>query len=219
MHQRVTWILAAFLLLVMVFAQVRTVQADDDQAILQKAWVAFNVGHYKETLALLQPLAVNGNAVAQILVGRCYESGLGIAQDLETAAKWYTLAAEQNNDQAQVLLAYCYEHGLGVVKDEQKTLQLIQQAAEKGNAEAQFNLALYASRGLYGVPKDFAQSFVWAKKSADQGYAQAERFVGACYEYGVGTEANSQEAEKWYAKAKAKGLDKEGILKIVHDFK
>ncbi|MBO4336285.1 MAG: sel1 repeat family protein [Desulfovibrio sp.] len=208
-----------FLLFSLVFGLAGSALAEDDEAILKKAWLAYNVGHYQETLTLLQPLALNGNAVAQILVGRCYESGLGLAQDLETAAKWYTLAAEQKNSQAQVLLAYCYEHGLGVPKDEGKTHELMLQAAEGGNAEAQFNLALYASKGLYGEQKDPKQSFVWAKKAADQGYAQAERWVGACYEYGVGTTANAQEAEIWYAKARAKGLDKEGILKMVHEFK
>ncbi|MBO4335151.1 MAG: sel1 repeat family protein [Desulfovibrio sp.] len=207
------------LLFAAVFGFADCALAENDEVILKKAWVAYNVGHYQETLTLLQPLAVNGNAVAQILVGRCYENGLGVTQDLETAAKWYTLAAEQKNGQAQVLLAYCYEHGLGVPKDQAKTHELMQQAAEGGNAEAQFNMALYASKGLYGEKKDPKQSFAWAKKAADQGYAQAERWVGACYEYGVGTTANAQEAEVWYAKARAKGLDKEGILKMVHEFK
>ncbi|MBO4369113.1 MAG: sel1 repeat family protein, partial [Desulfovibrio sp.] len=88
-----------------------------DQATLQKGWEAYNIGHYKETLALLQPLAVNGNATAQVLVGRCFESGLGVEQDLETAVKWYSLAAEQGDPQGLLCLAYCYENGIGVEKD------------------------------------------------------------------------------------------------------
>ncbi|MBQ7585401.1 MAG: sel1 repeat family protein [Desulfovibrionaceae bacterium] len=192
-------------------------QAETSDAILKKAWEAYNIGHYKETLNLLQPLASDGNAVAQILVGRCYENGLGVAQDLPTAAKWYQLAAEQNNDQAQVFLGYCYEIGMGVAKDPAKTVELMTKAAKAGNAEAQFNLALYASKGLYGVKKDHKESFAFALKSAKQGYAQAERFVGACYEFGVGVEANADLAKEWYAKARAKGLEPEGnIFKTVH---
>ncbi|MBO4369166.1 MAG: sel1 repeat family protein, partial [Desulfovibrio sp.] len=91
-------------------------------------------------------------------------------------------------------------------------------AAEAGVAEAQFNLALYASKGQYGVSKNHEDSFSWAKKAADQGYAQAERFVGACYEYGVGVKQDAESAQLWYAKAKAKGLEKEGnVFKTVHD--
>ncbi|MCR4667528.1 MAG: sel1 repeat family protein [Desulfovibrio sp.] len=189
-----------------------------DQDTLEKGWQAYNIGHYKETVALLQPLAVNGNATAQVLIGRCYESGLGVEQNLETAAKWYSIAAEQGDPQGILCLAYCYENGVGVNRDEGKTLELMKNAAEKGVPEAQFNLALYASKGRYGVPKNYEESFTWAKRAADQGYAQAERYVGACYEYGVGVEMNVAEAAKWYAKAKAKGLEKEGnVFKTVHD--
>ena len=191
--------------------------ADGQDVRLSKAWEAYNIGHYKETIELLGPLAVDGNPTAQTLLGRCYESGLGVAQDLEKAVEWYRLAAEQNDAQGQILLAYCYEQGLGVAKDTDKTRELMLKAAESGHPEAQFNCALYASKGLYGVAKDPVQSFTYAKRAADQGYAQAERYVGACYEYGVGTEMNQELAETWYAKAKAKGLEKEGnIFKTVH---
>ncbi len=184
----------------------------DDTETLQKAWTAYNVGRYKETLTLLQPLAANGNPTAQVLVGRCYENGLGTAQDLETAAKWYTLAAEQKDLQGMVQLAYCYENGLGVPKDTAKTVELMKKAGEANSAEAQFNVAMYYNKGQYGLPKDFKESFSWAKRSADQGYAQAERFVGACYENGIGVSADKALAKEWYDKAQAKGLGREGTI-------
>ena len=191
--------------------------AAEPQEILQKAWVAYNVGHYKETITLVQPLAEAGNATAQILLGRCYESGLGVSQDLEAAVKWYRAAAEQKDSQGQVLLAYCYEIGIGVPKDPEKTVALMTAAAEAGNAEAQFNIALYYSKGLYGTKRDFKQSFAWAEKSAKQGYGQAERYLGACYEYGAGVEQNAALAKEWYTKARAKGLEPEGnVFKTVH---
>lgn len=63
--------------------------------ILQEAWTAYNIGEYKKTLRLVQPLAGDGNPRAQVLLGRCYENGLGVPQDLAVAAQWYQLAAEQ----------------------------------------------------------------------------------------------------------------------------
>ena len=193
--------------------------ADDVEKTLADAWTAYNIGKYKETLNLAQPLALDGNPRAQIIIGKCYENGLGVPQDMTTAAKWYQLAAEQNNSEAQVLLAYQYELGIGLPRDEAALTSLMRRAADAGNAEAQFNLALYYSQGRYGFPKDQAESFRWAKASADQGFAQAQRYVGVCYEEGVGVSKNLDEAELWYAKAAAQGLKKEeGVFTRVREY-
>jgi len=180
--------------------------------ILSDAWTAYNIGDYKKTISLIQPLAGDGNPRAQIMLGRCYENGLGVAQDMAVAAQWFQLAAEQNDPEAQVLLAYCYEIGAGVPKDPQQVMNLMTRAAESGNAEAQFNLALKYSQGINGEPKNEAESFRWASLAANQGYAQAERFLGACYQYGFGVNANMELANQWYARAAAQGLNREGAV-------
>ncbi|WP_165067188.1 tetratricopeptide repeat protein [Desulfovibrio sp. ZJ200] len=182
------------------------------EQILQEAWTAYHIGEYKKTLRLIEPLAVDGNPRAQVMLGQCYENGLGVRQDLAVAAQWYQLAAEQNDSQAQVLLAYCYEVGAGVPQDPRAVVTLMTRAANAGNAEAQFNLALYYSKGLHQTAKDPKESFRWARLAADQGYAQAERFVGACYEHGFGIPENQAEAALWYNKAAAQGLSREGRI-------
>lgn len=210
-------ILAAAVSIVPVMAW--TAPASTSEQILSEAWTAYNIGQYKKTISLIQNLAGDGNARAQVLLGRCYENGLGVKQDLAVAAQWYQLAAEQNDSEAQVLLAYCYEVGAGVPRDPRAVVDLMTRAARAGNAEAQFNLALYYSRGLYQTAKDQKESFRWARLSADQGYAQAERFVGACYEYGIGVPANQAEAALWYNKAAAQGLAREGnVFNRVRDY-
>lgn len=186
--------------------------ADQTAQILNEAWTAYNIGNYKKTIALVQPLAGDGNPRAQVMLGRCYENGLGVSQDMAVAAQWFQLAAEQNNAEAQVLLAYCYEIGAGVPKDPQQVMNLMSRAAQSGNAEAQFNLALNYSQGINGAPKNEMESFNWASKAAKQGYAQAERFLGACYQYGFGCNANMGLANEWYAKAQAQGLSRDGAI-------
>jgi len=42
-------------------------------------------------------------------------------------------------------------------------------------------------------------------KASEQGHAPAWRYLGQCYEQGLGVEKNLDEAKKWYAKAKEKG--------------
>ena len=179
---------------------------------LDEAWTAYNIGQYNKVVQMVQPLASDGNPRAQVLLARCYENGLGVPQDMETAAKWFHLAADQNYAEGQVQLAYLYELGAGVPKNEAAVADLMSRAANAGSAEAQFNLALYFSQGRYGFAKDQDQAFVWAKRSADQGFAQAQRYVGACYEYGVGVPVNPSEAAAWYSKAAAQGLEKEGNI-------
>lgn len=192
---------------------------DQVEQKLNEAWVAYNIGQYKKVLQLVQPLASDGNARAQIILGRCYENGLGVPQDMETAAKWFRLAAEQNNSEAQVLLAYQYELGQGVPKDDAAVVRLMTSAANAGNAEALFNLALYHGQGKYGFAKNPAESFRLAKMAADQGNAQAQRYVGACYEYGVGVPENATEAQVWYGKAKVQGLEIEGnVFNFVREY-
>ncbi len=191
------------------------VDAESSEAankILTEAWTAYNIGKYDETLRLIKPLASNGNPRAQVMLGRCYENGLGVTQDMAVAAQWFQLAAEQNDPEAQLLLAYCYEVGAGVPKDPQQVMNLMTRAAESGNPEAQFNLALNYSQGLYGAPKDEQKSFHWASLSAKQGYGQAERFLGACYEFGFGVNADQALSQEWYAKAAKKGFSREGSI-------
>ncbi|WP_298992841.1 tetratricopeptide repeat protein [uncultured Desulfovibrio sp.] len=197
------------------YGMISTVQASpakNTEQTLDEAWTAYNIGQYNKVVKMVQPLASDGNPRAQVLLGRCYENGLGVPQDMETAAKWFRLAAEQNYAEAQVQLGYLYELGAGVPKNDTAVVDLMSRAANAGNAEAQFNLALYHSQGRYGFAKDPDQAFVWAKRSADQGFAQAQRYVGACYEFGVGVPVNPSEAAAWYSKAAAQGLEKEGNI-------
>ena len=186
---------------------------------LDEAWTAYNIGQYNKVVQMVQPLASEGNPRAQVLLARCYENGLGVAQDMDTAAKWFRIAADQNYAEAQVQLAYLYELGAGVPKNDTAVADLMGRAATAGNAEAQFNVALYFSQGRYGFAKNPEESFRLAKMAADQGNAQAQRYVGACYEYGVGVAENPAEAQMWYGKAKAQGLEIEGnVFNFVREY-
>ncbi|OKQ00421.1 hypothetical protein BLA59_09310, partial [Haemophilus influenzae] len=49
---------------------------------------------FKAMLAILQPLAEQGDAIAQFLLGGMYEEGRGVKQDDFDAVKWYRKAAE-----------------------------------------------------------------------------------------------------------------------------
>lgn len=145
-----------------------SVRAATPEETLNRAWKAFNIGQYATTLRLVQPLASEGNPRAQVMLGRCYESGLGVEQNMETAAQWYALAAEQNDGEAQLLLAYAYQSGIGVPQDGALALQWMRRAADGGLPEAAYALSQYYARGRF-VEKDQQAAFDWALKAAEGG--------------------------------------------------
>ena len=65
---------------------------------------AYNRGDYTTALKELRPLAEQGHAGSQYLLGYMYYKGRGVGQDGEEAVKWVREAAEQDYDQAQHIL-------------------------------------------------------------------------------------------------------------------
>jgi len=78
--------------------------------------------------------------------------------------------------------------------------------AEQGDPVAQFDLGTLYRAG-YGqvVPQNDAEAMKWFRKSAEQGLAKAQFFVGFMYDNGMGVPKNDAEAVKWYRKAAEQG--------------
>ena len=55
---------------------------------------AHHKGNYAHALELLRPIAEEGNAIAQGLLGHMYLREEGVTQDYQQAVKWYRLAAK-----------------------------------------------------------------------------------------------------------------------------
>ena len=75
--------------------------------------------------------------------------------------------------------------------------------AQAGDAKAQFDLASLYYSGK-DVAKDPKQGLLWLRKSADQGYAWAEKALGVMYRVGgpeTGVPKNPHEASVWFRKA------------------
>ncbi|MRW87172.1 TonB family protein [Pseudoduganella sp. FT26W] len=81
----------------------------------------------KEGIGFLQKAAAQQDRVAQVVLGQCYETGLGVSQDYAQAATLYQRAALAHNRMAELALARLYEQGLGVPQDKDKAQLLLQQ--------------------------------------------------------------------------------------------
>ena len=65
-----------------------------------EALESYNLGDYAGALKEFRPMAEEGNAAAQLLLGFMYERGQGVDQDYVQAHFWFNLAARQGEEQA-----------------------------------------------------------------------------------------------------------------------
>jgi clan AA aspartic protease (TIGR02281 family) len=113
-----------------------------------------------EQYRVWQPLAEQGNADAQLILGEMYYYGRGVGVDYALAANWYRKAAEQDNAAAAYSLGYLYEMGHGVARDYGQAFALYSKAAGQGYAQAQFRLAELYANG-HGTNVDRVQAYAW----------------------------------------------------------
>ena len=116
-------------------------------ADLLTGFKAYESGDYATALREWEPLAEQGHAGAQSLLGLMYRKGQGVAQDDKAAVKWYRLAAKQGFAGAQYNLGLMYAHGEGVPQDYKAAVKLFRLAAEQGDAQAQYNLGVMYDEG------------------------------------------------------------------------
>jgi uncharacterized protein len=126
-------------------------------------------GDYATALQELRPLAEQGHAVAQALVGAAYSEGLGVAKNDKEAVKWYRLAAEQGLAFAQSNLGIIYASGTGVLQNYVEAVKWFRKAAEQGDAKAQFKLGVFYALGSGGLPTDIELSYMWLNIAAANG--------------------------------------------------
>lgn len=115
------------------------------------------------------------------------------------AARWYKKAAKQDYARAQANLAECYFNGYGVNNNLTLAKKWCEKAAQRNDAKAQCYMGEKFSQTR-------AERYAWYRKAADQGYADAENWVGRYFEEGWGgVKKNQAEAVKWFRKAAEQG--------------
>ena len=139
------------------------------------AWADFKAGEkahhrgdYATALREWQPLAKQGQAVAQYNLGLLYANGQGVPKDDAQARQWYEKSANQEHADAQVNLGSLYDYGRGGPQDFKMAVRWYSRSANQGNELAQRRLGLLYERGD-GVPKDYVQAYMWYKLGAANG--------------------------------------------------
>ena len=191
-------------------------EAPDADAVLRSrfserpsdaAYGAFQRGYYITALNLATPLALEGDAAAQTLIGEIYSRGLGVRRDLPTAIEWYEKAAEQKVPEALFQLAMILLDGGAEFGDKKRAETLMQAAAEAGHSLAQFNVA-QALIDRDATPQGQARAVAWYEKAALAGLADAQYAMAEVHLAGIGGRAvDPAEARRWLALAAAQNHD------------
>jgi len=163
---------------------------------------AYHTGDYAAAVGAFVPLAQQGDARAQFLLGAVYAQGQGVPQDYAVAAQWFRRAAEQGHVAAQFNLGVRYHEGRGVPRDPGEAAVWFQRAAQQGFARAQYNLGVLYLHGD-GVPRDASQAAQWLRRAAAQGDPKAQYNLGLLYEAGTGVPRDVEEAYVWFTLAMA----------------
>ena len=79
------------------------------QLKLETAFAQIQKGNYQAAFPTIRQFAENGDVDCQYQLGFMYQTGAGLKQDNDLAAKWYTKAAEQGDVDCQVILAEWYD--------------------------------------------------------------------------------------------------------------
>jgi hypothetical protein len=169
----------------------------------EEGFAADERGDYAEAVRLWRPLAEQGDAFLQSMLGAMYGEGKGVPQDDAEAVKWHRLAAEQGFALGQLNLGLMYDTGKGVPQDYAEALKWYRLAAEQGLAQAQFNLGIMYGEGK-GVPQDYAEALKWYRLAAEQGYANAQYILGLSYFIGKGMPQDFVQAHMWVNLAAAR---------------
>ena len=132
----------------------------------------------EKAVAYLLPLAKEGNAVAQRIIGGYYEEGEGgLKKNESLAVEWYTKAAEQGDAEAMYDLALCYLQGTGVEADKNKVLTWMQKSADLGYNWATLNLGKsYLMKTFTEVNFSLAEKYLRKTTETEHFWCTAESY-------------------------------------------
>ncbi len=147
---------------------------------LQDAQAALARRDYAAARQLLEPLARDGVAQAQLQLGLLHYHGHGVRESDAQARQWFERAARQGLAEAQFQLGNMYAYGLADPAADADPNRLAAQwyfeAARQGHADAQYSLGILFLSGT-GLQQSPEEAQRWIARAAAQGHADATAYL------------------------------------------
>lgn len=162
------------------------------KAYYTAADILYDMGNYKNAFGLyIECIEKGGNCYYDI--GKMYEYGNGVEQNLESALEYYKKGANLNNNICYLKLGEMYEYGYGVNQDYQTAFEYYEKGANLNNDVCCLALGEMYEYGC-GVNQDYQSAFQYYEKGADLCNASCHLHLGRMYIKGNGVEKDAEEA-------------------------
>lgn len=174
------------------------------------------------------------NAEAKYRLARCYDAGLGVEKDIQSASNWYWEAAQagifQDADK-QFSLAKTFLNGLGIKKDFETGINWLMEAIKNQSQEAEawlidalLKLAFPYLYAINDAKREFERAVQWCEEviDKDEKNCEANFALGVLYAAGKGCQQDSEKASKYFNNL-AENLEYddsyEGFWQVAHLYK
>lgn len=166
----------------------------------------------KDTFRKFEKAADEGDPVAQVEVGWCYQFGEGVTANIKQALVYYERSAKQGNATAWARLGLCYvqDDGGDSVKISEG-LALIRRSVEQRNPVGLNNLAICYYQGV--IPGGTTRIVPLLTESMGLGNTSARRNLARCYKEGTGVTQDLKKAKQLLEPLSEKG-DEEATTEI-----
>jgi TPR repeat protein len=118
-------------------------------------------------------LTSNELAAAYSCLGKDFQTGEGVKQDLDKAFSYYFKAAELGDAEAQVLVGSFYSLGISVKEDQKESVRWYEKAAKQGDVTGLCALGECYKEGK-GVPQNFVEAYKWYSLAVAVGNVSAD---------------------------------------------
>lgn len=159
------------------------------------------------TTKTLQEMASTNSSSAKVVLGYCYEFGLGVDRDVEKARLLYKQSANEGLPVGELSLGYWYRMYDKSEAGQRESFNWFRKAAERGLPDAKASLARCYYEGK-GVHPDFAEAYKWARRAVVQttNSSVANFYLGRCYANGRGVKQDPALAIICFRKAAEQGV-------------
>jgi len=164
---------------------------------LNDGLIAYTTENFLEAHSLLQPLAEQDVALAQMFMGRMYAEGNGVPKNCDRAVGYMRRAAEAGNADAAFDLALFAEHGRCVPQNDSKALAWYELAAKHGDTRAPNAIGkIYLGQGE--IARDLKKAAFWFRRGVNVFDADAYYHLGEMYAAGQNVPKDPIEAYMWF---------------------